>query len=333
MRWIGFLIFSFVFLVFVAGVVLWRLADHDLERRASEPFNFLSNDHQLTGTLWLPEGPVVAAVALVHGDGPQERTSAGGYAPLINTLLDAGIAVASWDKPGVGGSQGNWLDQSMEERASEASSALNALTLRFEDINVGALGFSQAGWVLPRLPQETADFIVLVGPAVSWQDQGTYYTRTRLRLAGASEAEIAQTLAAARLENERIFGPNAGFDLAPVDMNRDRWAFIQRNRNEDARDYLRQLSIPTLAMWGQDDAAIYLEDLVQNHPANRVVIVADATHGLLRASPYNAQLVSDWSFYCVAMFLLQGRYAYAPGAIDQIVDWIEILILPAEATQ
>ncbi|WP_260081260.1 alpha/beta hydrolase family protein [Phaeobacter inhibens] len=117
---------------------------------------------------------------MVHGDGPQDRVSGGGYAPLINVFLDQGIAVASWDKPGVGASGGNWLHQSMADRASETSAALSLLNQRFDDMALGAVGFSQAGWVLPQLTRRDADFLVLVGPAVSWQDQGDYYTRVRL---------------------------------------------------------------------------------------------------------------------------------------------------------
>jgi len=35
--------------------------------------------------------------------------------------------VFSWDKPGVGASTGNWLHQSMSDRADETLSAINAL--------------------------------------------------------------------------------------------------------------------------------------------------------------------------------------------------------------
>ncbi|MHA3913752.1 alpha/beta hydrolase [Halovulum sp. GXIMD14793] len=87
--------------------MLWRLADHDLGHWQSEVFDFTAGETRLTGTLWQPGSPPVAAVVLVHGDGPQDRSLQGGYAPMINMLLESGIAVASWDKPGVGSSSGN----------------------------------------------------------------------------------------------------------------------------------------------------------------------------------------------------------------------------------
>ncbi|MEO0385405.1 MAG: alpha/beta hydrolase [Pseudomonadota bacterium] len=332
MKWWVILVVCAVGLSIVAGLALWRLSDHDLAHRSSESFGFEANGVQLSGTLWLPNRPIIAAVVLAHGDGPQDRFAGGGYQPLINTLLDAGIAVASWDKAGIGASQGNWLNQSMEDRAVETASALDALALRIDDAPIGALGFSQAGWVLPRLAPNQADFIVLVGPAVSWRDQGAYYTATRLRLEGASETEIAEALARARVENERLFGTDARFDPGQFsdDMNEARWAFIQRNRNEDARDFLRELQTPILAIWGENDlnvdaagdAAIYRATLLDRHPGNQIVIVPDATHGLLKASRYNAQLVSTWPWHTVLRFMMEGRYAWAPGSLDMIIDWI-----------
>lgn len=67
------------------------------------------------------------AIHLVHGDGPQDRWSEGGYIPLVKFLVSQGIAVFSWDKPGVGNSTGNWLAQTMSDRAEEAVLALKKL--------------------------------------------------------------------------------------------------------------------------------------------------------------------------------------------------------------
>ena len=104
-------------------LLVWRLADHDFGRRASEPFGFAVAGDHVAGTVWLQDASAKAAVVLVHGDGPQDRRASGGYAPLINWSLDAGIAVASWDKARIGMSGGNWLDQSMSDRAAEARQA------------------------------------------------------------------------------------------------------------------------------------------------------------------------------------------------------------------
>ncbi|WP_300056460.1 alpha/beta hydrolase [uncultured Roseobacter sp.] len=325
-----FILLAALVLVAVAGAVLWRLADHDLERRAHEGFDFQSSGQTISGSLWLPEHDPIAAIALVHGDGPQDRTSAGGYAPVINALLDRRIAVASWDKPGVGVSDGNWLHQSMADRTAEVQAALQRLNQRFDGVSVGALGFSQAGWVLPSLTRDDADFLVLVGAAVSWQDQGAYYTRVRLAMDGASAEEIEGAIAGQDAEDQRVFGPNASVDAVPDGMSTDRWRFIRQNRDADAREALAGLDLPLLALWGEKDlnvdaarnAAIYRDILSEREAPTQIVIWPDATHGLLKASAYNWQLTGDWSAFGVIRFLAEGRYAYAPGALDRIADWV-----------
>ena len=329
MRRLALAVFAFFF--FATALVLWRLEDHDLERRMSAPFSFATGDNRLSGTVWLPDGDPIAAVVLVHGDGPQDRTLHGGYPPLVNLLLDHGIAVASWDKPGVGASSGNWLDQTMTDRADEARAALNALAIMVPgDVPRGAIGFSQAGWVLPKLSAKDTDFIVLIGPAVSWEQQGRFYHQ--LELAGESEARIVQALAHDAEQNERLFGANARFDAAASDgMSRDRWEFGRLNHLADATRDLSTLDVPTLALWGQNDlnvdavtdAAIYRTLLLERHPANRIMVIPDATHGLLKAEPYNYQLVSQWPLWVLARFVIEGRFAYAPGALDAITGFIE----------
>lgn len=316
-------------LALVAGVTLWRLADHDVDGRVNEPLQVTVSGVQISGTIWVPDKDIMAVVAIVHGDGPQDRTMSGAYAPIINALLDRGIAVASWDKPGVGSSDGNWLLQSMSDRVDETRSVLRFLEKRFEGTVVGALGFSQAGWVLPSLTSADADFLILVGAAISWQDQGDYFTRVRLRREGMGEKEIETVLAEQDREDDRVFSRNSTADNAPVGMSSDRWHFIRENRNADARKPLSLLDLPLLALWGSENlnvdpnrnAAIFEEVLSRKHASTRVVVLPDATHGLLKASTYNWQLSEDWSSYSKLSFLVQGRYAYASGALDVITNW------------
>lgn len=312
-------------------VVLWRLDTYGLDRRVSEPFAFEANGLLLAGTLWLPDHAATAAVVLAHGDGPQDRTSQQGYDPLINTLLDAGIAVVSWDKPGIGGSQGHWLSQSMADRSVNVRSAVCALRSKLQGIPVGVLGFSQAGWVLPRLTPGSADFLVLVGAAVSWQRQGDYYTRTRLERTGLSEPDIERVMAQVAADDERLFTSS---HVPPANllgsMSPERWAFVRRNLHEDATHDLKKLEVPVLAMWGAEDlnvnpavnAEIYRKTVGGNHPANRIEVIPDASHGLLRAVPYNTQLTSEWSWLTTLRFLMEGRHAYAPGALETITEWV-----------
>lgn len=77
----------------------------------------------------------------------------GFYRPIWESFAAAGYASLAWDKPGIGGAAGNWLDQSMHDRATETEAALVWARKRPEiDANrIGLWGISQAGWVLPEV--------------------------------------------------------------------------------------------------------------------------------------------------------------------------------------
>jgi hypothetical protein len=54
----------------------------------------------------------------------------------------------------------------------------------------------------------------------------------------------------------------------------------------------------------------------------RVVMISNATHGLLRAEIFNYQLPSDWPWYLQYVFLGMGRDVYAQQSLSQIASWI-----------
>lgn len=91
---------------------------------------------------------------MVHGDGPVEATHDGLYAPWLEGAADAGSATLPRKKPGVGGPDGDWLAQSMNDRAAEVCAALDWAHQRNE-APTGTIvlwGASRARWVLPRSP-------------------------------------------------------------------------------------------------------------------------------------------------------------------------------------
>ena len=325
------------------GLALPGLSDFDMDARDQRELPFTAGGATLSGTLLLPDGAGErpdAVALLVHGDGPQDRWSNGGYLPLVNALLDRGIAVYTWDKPGIGASTGDWLDQSMQDRTEEARAAWAAVAQALPQARgrIGFLGFSQAGWVLPALaahdgPRPT--FFVLVGGAVSWQRQGDYFTARRLEAEGRTPEEIAQQLIETERSEEEMFSALTAGTLPEVDAARqmgtsvERLAFIRRNRHADASDAIAQVDTPFLAVWGEEDLNVDPQanagdyrQLLPPSPHHRVEVLPDATHGLLRAGLFGYQLTDEMPWYAKGAFLLLGREAYAKGAIPLVGDWI-----------
>ena len=71
-----------------------------------------------------------------------------------------------------------------------------------------------------------------------------------------------------------------------------------------------------------NDSDIYRRLLEPRNASNCIVVIPDATHGLLRAEPYNMQLVEEWTLPTTLRYFWAGRDAFAPGALEGIVAWI-----------
>jgi hypothetical protein len=72
----------------------------------AEDLTIPAGDHQLAGTLYLPQsGPPAPAVVFVHGAGPAVRGD--GYRELASHFARKGVAALIYDKRGCGASTGD----------------------------------------------------------------------------------------------------------------------------------------------------------------------------------------------------------------------------------
>lgn len=160
------ILFSVAFITAILAAIN-SLSHFDLPPAAQQRTLHINHrQNTLEGTLILPLEQVSPPfIVLIHGDGPQDRWSEGGYLPLVNVLVSQGIAVFSWEKPGVGGSTGNWLAQTMSDRAEEFAWVLEKVREQPElkHSKGGFLGFSQAGWVVPEASQLAKNATACIG--------------------------------------------------------------------------------------------------------------------------------------------------------------------------
>ncbi|MDP9705158.1 MULTISPECIES: alpha/beta hydrolase family protein [Rahnella] len=326
-------IVSFSIMIVVLIIfLLSRLYDFDLSGYGQQrSISFKHNNDVLVGTLIMPPGKVSPPfVLLVHGDGPQDRWSEGGYIPLVKFLVSQGIAVFSWDKPGVDKSTGNWLAQTMSDRAEEAVLALKKLREQPElkKSRGGYLGFSQAGWVVPQASQlTTTEFVVLIGAAINWRNQGIYYTGQRLKVEGRSLNDIQDAKKHEAVAFDRQFTEEAA--VLPCHSQCTRQDFERRNSLADATKDISGTHTPVLILMGQDDrnvdadetATVWAKALPAGTP-RCIRQLPGATHGLLRSEWFDYQLASQWPLWKQGLFLLSGRYSYSPGALRTVSSWI-----------
>ncbi|MET9068377.1 alpha/beta hydrolase family protein [Streptosporangium sandarakinum] len=309
----------------LVGVVLWQNSYDMDERRVS----IRHGGHTLNGVLAVPRDGRErhGLVVYVHGDGPVDATHDDGYKPMWEANAKAGYASLSWDKPGVAGAPGDWLDQSMDDRADEAAAAVAWARARpdIDGDRIGLWGASQAGWVLPKIAAKTpVSFVIAVSPAINWLRQGRYNLLAELRAADASAARTRAEVARSDI-TRRLLERHATFEEYVKAMGGDaggmtaaRWGFISKNHTADATRDLRALrGVPVLLTLAGHDVNVDTADtervyrkVLDTGGALTVERYPDATHSLLKRSIER----SDLKITLTALF--SPRSLFADGFLD-----------------
>jgi len=228
----------------------------------------------LAGTLFLPKhaGPL-PAVVYVHSSGQTTRWT--WDVPWVQQIVGARIAFFSYDKRGVGESQGTCCpgDQNhFNLLAADADGAVNALRKRAEidAARIGFLGTSQAGWVVPLAVVRSrgrVGFTALAsGPAVTTHEEQEWS-----KLAGEDAANPPPLTPEKKAEITRQL-KSSGFDPVPL---------------------LAQMTVPGIWLYGRQDrsqpaekSAATLERLRRTKGKDfTVVLFPHAGHGLLDVPP------------------------------------------------
>lgn len=140
--------------------------------------------YQLEGSFTRPETPIIAAVLLVSGSGPQDRNSEIlGHRPFAvwaDYLSRRGIAVLRYDERGVAQSTGNFNLCNTLDLSADAASAFASMRERVgKSVPCGVMGHSEGGIVAPVVAtlRSDVDFIVsLAGAGLPGKD--ILYTQT-----------------------------------------------------------------------------------------------------------------------------------------------------------
>jgi pimeloyl-ACP methyl ester carboxylesterase len=228
---------------------------------------FTCNGARLAGTLFLPRGHGShPAVVWLHGSGDAARLT---YGPLVASYVEDGIAFFSYDKRGVGESDGRCcpdVDGRFNLVTSDAVGAVAAVRAApgVDGARVGFLGASAAGWVAPRAAEQSGQvrFIAIASPGV-----------LRHSIVARFEQEAADDeRTAGAVAKEIPSWPQSGFDPAPS---------------------LERLSVPALWLFGGADRIVPAARSAnalrrikrRRHKDWKIVVFPSAGHGLLDDPP------------------------------------------------
>ena len=250
-----------------------------IENEKREEVSFANRDVHMAGTLICPSSPGKhPAIVLVPASGAEGREY---LLPFAHFLVRHGLAVLGYDKRGVGGSNGDWRTESFDDLASDAVAAVEFLKTRrdIDPSQIGMLGWSQAGWVMPLAAAKEKDVAFLIsisGAGVSPAETTIDEARGELT-AGGWRPEVIELItglmrlkydfartgqgwseyAAAR--DKVVARMGSAPDDFPGRSDDPYWKSIRALYFYDPAPALRDLRIPALALFGELDDNIVAE--------------------------------------------------------------------------
>ena len=284
----------------------------DLEQR--EEVRFSNGDVRLAGTLIRPTTPGPhPAVILVHASGAEDREY---LLPFARFLVRRGIAVLGYDKRGVGGSTGDWNKASFADLAGDVVAAFEYLKTRgdIQRGQIGMLGWSQAGWVMPLAALRTKDAAFLIsisGAGVTGAETTIDQARNEMTASGMRPQMVEQIVELMKLQydylrtgqgwdtylasREKIAGRMGGNppEAFPATADHPYLQLIRPLIVYDPSPVLRQIKLPVLALFGELDNNIMAEKnraaweanlKAGGHTDYTLRILPKANHAMLEAT-------------------------------------------------
>lgn len=309
-----------------------------------ESIEFTHEGHILKGILSKPEGidhfPVVV---FVHGDGPSDRYEQGYYKYIWKQLNEQGIACLAWDKQGVGQSSGNWLEQSIDDRAKEVVAAVQMLKERTDVEKISLWGISQGAWVAPKayVLDTSIAAVVLQSAAVNWLTQGSYHLQKRLEKKNYSSAQLNELMAYHEAGIDLLYAKdyiayknhfNEQSDFIKSEfslMSEERWGFVVLNFETDIRADLQALDAPVLALLGakdenvnaQETQMVFADIFAQNgNDRYECHFFEEADHGLFDVNKKGEPNTENDIWY---KLLYKGEDVFAAGYIESAIGFLQ----------
>lgn len=285
----------------------------------TEDRKFTSGGVELAGTLYMPRArkPVAAIVVTHSASSPLHASSL--YDHLKTILPALGIAVFVYDRRGSGQSGTQDAGGNFATLADDAIAAAKNLKAdpRIDPRRIGTWGLSQGGWISPLAASRSRDiaFVIAVSAPVVTADVQMIFSSTNHLLAnGYSQADIDQMVAARTAVDNYMRGTMSRADAqAKLDIAKTRpWfkylymgaTFRDREvsgwRKEIENDPLKNLAavtVPTLVLYGADDAVVPVADSTQRlkavasrMPKMQVHVIAGADHAMQMSADLKTSL-------------------------------------------
>jgi uncharacterized protein len=324
----------------------WSYSQNTTTKYNEQSLNFNYSGNEIFGKLITPtvyEGKL-PVIVFVHGSGPEDYSSSDNYRYLWEEFTKIGFACFSWDRPGVGQSQGKWYELSVEDRANEVISAVNKLkTLDIIDnTKIGFWGISQAGWVIPIVAEKIkpAFVITVSSPVTTAFNQELYRVTSEMKAENFSKKDINTAILYNRnlLKMIKENKPYASFLALQKETESEKWAnnvimgeemvynYLSIVFKKDIPPNLTYFNCPILAIWGENDLVVppkkgfetYKKQLKGNR-SSVLKIIPKADHTLtLNLTGKRSETIARREQY-----KNNPKEIFATGYISLMSDWLK----------
>ncbi len=239
----------------------------------SEDITFMSGEVKLAGTIFIPAGPGQhPGIVFLHGSGAEGRWASNF---LADRFARRGFAALTFDKRGVGASGGDWRSAGFDELASDDAAAFAALAKRPYVANgqVGIHGHSQGGTLSPMVALRIghpAFVIASAASGLSMRETEIYSVENSIGVKNLPPIEATEARAFVAAIAATAFDGKPYEDATkawvavrdkpwtfalPPESN-SYWSFSRKTADYDPLFYWRQISAPTLLVYGEADERI-----------------------------------------------------------------------------
>lgn len=293
---------------------------------------FASGDQTLAGSLRLPAGPgPFPAVLLITGSGPLDRNSdyrklrIGVSRQLAEALAARGIASLRYDKRGVGGSTGTFLNAGLYDNVADARVALDALAARPEvDADrVFVTGHSEGALLATAVAAQedapVAGVVLLAGAAGTGEETLRWQTaaivpslpapvRVLLRLMRTDlVAKVAKN-------HERLRRTTT--DVVRMGGRRINAKWSREFLDYDSAADLARIRVPVCALTGGKDVQVNPDDL------DRIAALVPAPVETHRPVDVTHLLRSEEGPASLRTYKKQVRRPVDPEVVQIVTDWL-----------
>lgn len=247
-----------LFLLFILSIFL-NISEVRAQNLVKDEIAIRSGEQLLTGTLVLPDSAVnVPAVIFIGG-----IDEYGEYHPNRSSFISenmeavfpsSGVALLYFNLRGIGGSTGKWQRTSYDEFAADLKSAVDFLKQRREidSGRIGLIGHGEYAWIAQKVAAEYPSEVSFVASLAA-----APYDASRQLINEYHSSYVCEGQDSTGAYDRAVQKAKSHKNWVNIFPWTPKWRHMEMKLDYDPSESIRQLNVPTLFLFAQNDDKVY----------------------------------------------------------------------------